>query len=51
MNYAVVAVGGCMLLVLLMWVFWGRTRFSGPVFTRAELERREEKDEVVEKEE
>ncbi|KAJ7205269.1 amino acid transporter [Mycena pura] len=35
MNYAVVAVGGLMLLVLIMWVFWGRTRFSGPVFTAA----------------
>ncbi|KAJ7776827.1 amino acid transporter [Mycena maculata] len=33
MNYAVVAVGGVMLLVLLMWIFWGRARFSGPVLT------------------
>jgi hypothetical protein len=33
MNYAVVAVVGVMLLVLLMWVFWGRTRFAGPVLT------------------
>ncbi|KAJ6517505.1 amino acid transporter [Mycena vitilis] len=33
----VVAVGGVMLLVLLMWLFWGRTRFTGPVFTRVEL--------------
>ncbi|KAF7357366.1 Amino acid metabolite permease [Mycena sanguinolenta] len=38
MNYAVVAVGGLMLLVVLMWFLWGRTRFSGPVFTRVELE-------------
>jgi uncharacterized membrane protein len=42
MNYAVVAVGGVMLLVVLMWVFWGRTQFSGPVFTRVELEGRKE---------
>ncbi|KAJ6455474.1 amino acid transporter [Mycena sanguinolenta] len=40
MNYAVVAVGGLMLLVVLMWFLWGRTRFSGPVFTRVELEPR-----------
>lgn len=33
MNYAIVAVAGVILLVLLMWVFWGRTRFSGPVLT------------------
>ncbi|KAJ7659471.1 amino acid transporter [Mycena rosella] len=35
MNYAVVAVAGVMLLVLLMWVFWGRTHFVGPVLTSA----------------
>nr|GAT50889.1 amino acid metabolite permease [Mycena chlorophos] len=33
MNYAVVAVGGLMVLVLFMWVVWGRGRFKGPVFT------------------
>ncbi|KAJ7101546.1 amino acid transporter [Mycena belliarum] len=38
MNYAVVAVGGVMLLVLLMWVLWGRRRFVGPVLTSQEVE-------------
>ncbi|KAJ7061260.1 amino acid transporter [Mycena amicta] len=33
MNYAVVAVGGVMLLVLGMWVGWGRSGFKGPVGT------------------
>ncbi|KAJ6624395.1 amino acid transporter [Mycena sp. CBHHK59/15] len=33
MNYAVVAVGGVLLLVLGMWVAWGRGRFTGPVLT------------------
>ncbi|KAF7296863.1 Amino acid metabolite permease [Mycena indigotica] len=33
MNYAVVAVGGLMLLVVLMWFGWGHGRFTGPVFT------------------
>lgn len=51
MNYAIVAVGGVMLLVLLMWLFWGRTRFSGPVFTRVELEGQKEKANEEEKEE
>ncbi|KAJ7268040.1 amino acid/polyamine transporter I [Mycena rebaudengoi] len=35
MNYSVVAVGGLLLLVVLMWVFWGRQRFKGPVLTAA----------------
>jgi hypothetical protein len=48
MNYAIVAVGGVMLLVVLMWLFWGRSRFSGPVFTRVQLDAPGEK---LEKEE
>ena len=33
MNYAIVAIGGVVLIVGLVWVFWGRRRFSGPVQT------------------
>jgi hypothetical protein len=33
MNYAIVAVGGLIILVGLTWVTWGRTRFVGPVKT------------------
>ena len=33
MNYAVVAVGGILILVGLTWVFWGRYTFKGPVHT------------------
>ncbi|KAI0318202.1 amino acid transporter [Amylostereum chailletii] len=33
MNYAVVAVGGIMIVVGMTWVFWGRFRFKGPVST------------------
>ncbi|KAK1231737.1 polyamine transporter tpo5 [Marasmius sp. AFHP31] len=33
MNYAVVSVGGVILIVALTWLFWGRHRFRGPVHT------------------
>lgn len=33
MNYAIVAIGGVVLIVGLVWTFWGRHRFSGPVQT------------------
>lgn len=33
MNYAIVAVGGLLLLTVGAWIFWGRTRFIGPVRT------------------
>ena len=33
MNYAIVAIGGVVLIVLGVWVVWGRFNFSGPVRT------------------
>ncbi|KAI0044845.1 amino acid transporter [Auriscalpium vulgare] len=33
MNYAVVAVGGILIIVGSTWAFWGRHRFIGPVAT------------------
>lgn len=33
MNYAVVAIGGMILLVASVWFAWGRFHFSGPVKT------------------
>jgi hypothetical protein len=33
MNYAIVAVGGVIILVGMTWVFWGRFRFVGSVKT------------------
>jgi hypothetical protein len=33
MNYAIVAVGGIMVMVLANWLLWGRYRFTGPVAT------------------
>ncbi|KAJ3768959.1 amino acid/polyamine transporter I [Lentinula raphanica] len=33
MNYAVVSVGGIMLIVATTWFFWGRFRYKGPVLT------------------
>ena len=42
MNYAVVAIGGVLLLVGACWAFWGRFRFVGPVQTvRAGDEKRD----------
>lgn len=38
MNYAVVAVGGIMLIVSSTWIFWGRFRFTGPVHTNIDIE-------------
>ena len=43
MNYAVVAVGGIMMLVGATWVLWGRFRFAGPVATAADDDGAEEK--------
>ncbi|OCB89270.1 amino acid transporter [Sanghuangporus baumii] len=48
MNYAIVAIGGLLVITTSMWVFWGRSRFIGPVKTvlgppnarSAEMERR-----------
>jgi len=33
MNYAIVAIGGVIILVGMTWVCWGRFRFDGPVKT------------------
>jgi len=33
MNYAVVAIGGVLLLVGVMWLAWGRRTFRGAVAT------------------
>ncbi|KAL5513726.1 hypothetical protein ACEPAH_4126 [Sanghuangporus vaninii] len=33
MNYAIVAIGGLLVITTSMWVFWGRSRFIGPVKT------------------
>ena len=33
MNYAIVAIGGVVLLVALVWIAWGRHNFSGPMQT------------------
>jgi hypothetical protein len=35
MNYAVVAIGAVILLVILAWFGWGRKSFKGPVATAA----------------
>lgn len=44
MNYAVVSVGGIILLVVVGWFVWGRGRFGGSVGT-LELDEREDVDE------
>ena len=36
MNYAVVAIGGVILLVSLCWLVWGHRHFRGPVSTIVE---------------
>ncbi|KAI0733308.1 amino acid transporter [Fomitopsis betulina] len=36
MNYAIVAIGGVILIVCLCWLAWGRKHFKGPVSTLAE---------------
>ena len=33
MNYAIVAIGGIVIIVGMVWIFWGRFHFSGPVRT------------------
>ncbi|KAJ4478037.1 amino acid transporter [Lentinula aciculospora] len=33
MNYAVVSVGGIVMIVTTTWIFWGRFRYKGPVLT------------------
>ena len=33
MNYAVVAIGGVILIVFGIWFLWGKYHFSGPVRT------------------
>ena len=33
MNYAIVAIGGVILLVCTVWLLWGRHHFVGPVKT------------------
>ena len=35
MNYAIVAIGGLLVIVFASWAFWGRTAFTGPVKTLA----------------
>lgn len=37
MNYAIVAIGGVIVLVGLCWLFWGRYRFTGPVKTLTQV--------------
>ncbi|KAF5373654.1 hypothetical protein D9758_000775 [Tetrapyrgos nigripes] len=32
MNYAIVSVGGIMLIVATTWIFWGRFSFKGPIY-------------------
>ena len=46
MNYAIVAIGGVVLIVALCWVAWGRRHFHGPVSTL--VEEAEEGDRKVE---
>ncbi|KAH9944886.1 amino acid transporter, partial [Amylocystis lapponica] len=38
MNYAIVAIGGVILIVVSCWVLWGRFHFVGPVKTVADEE-------------
>lgn len=38
MNYAIVAIGGVMIIVCLVWFTWGRFRFEGPVPTMLDYE-------------
>jgi hypothetical protein len=33
MNYAIVAVGGLLVIVTINWFWWGRYSFKGPVKT------------------
>lgn len=35
MNYAIVAIGGVVLIVSIAWMLWGRSHFTGPVRTLA----------------
>lgn len=45
MNYAIVAVGGIIMLIMLAWFGWGRRSFKGPVATAAlELEQEHERE-------
>ena len=39
MNYAVVAIGGVLVLVVLGWFAWGRKSFFGSVVTRADSDK------------
>ncbi|KIK65291.1 hypothetical protein GYMLUDRAFT_93955 [Collybiopsis luxurians FD-317 M1] len=36
MNYAVVSIGGIMIIVTITWVFWGRFQYKGPVLTNTD---------------
>jgi hypothetical protein len=42
MNYAVVAIGGLIVLVSVQWVVWGRRVYKGVVHTFVEREEEEE---------
>ena len=46
MNYAIVAVGGIIVLIVLAWFGWGRRSFKGPVAT-ATMEQEEHEREQV----
>lgn len=49
MNYAVVAIGGVLLLVTILWFVWGWSRFNGPVKTVERRSAEREDAEVDEK--
>ncbi|THU84916.1 amino acid transporter [Dendrothele bispora CBS 962.96] len=48
MNYAIVSVGGIMLVVAATWILWGRFRFKGPVHTNIVLGDQSSADEKAE---
>ncbi|PSR85522.1 hypothetical protein PHLCEN_2v5413 [Hermanssonia centrifuga] len=37
MNYAIVAIGGVLLIVASVWLIWGRSHFTGPVQTLSDI--------------
>ncbi len=37
MNYAIVAIGGVLLIVASVWFIWGRSHFTGPVQTLSDI--------------
>ncbi|VDB96698.1 unnamed protein product [Peniophora sp. CBMAI 1063] len=47
MNYAIVAVGGIIVLVVLAWFGWGRHSFKGPVATAALEQQEHEREQTM----